>query len=168
MFAMSTPLIIIRGNSASGKTTLAHALQQQLGPHAFLISQDVIRRETLHVRDTANNPAIGLMAQLALDQRDHATAVILEGILASSRYRAMLLQLRRQFDQTHCYYFDLPRSTTLVRHLTRPQRFQFGPTALNRWWLDHDQLGWLHEHSFTAADTLASELAQIQSDLTVK
>lgn len=68
---MSTPLIIIRGNSASGKTTLAHALQQQLGPNAFLISQDVVRRERLQVRDTANNPAIGLMAQLALDQRDH-------------------------------------------------------------------------------------------------
>lgn len=36
---------MIRGNSGSGKTTVAKKLQHQLGPNTMVISQDVIRRE---------------------------------------------------------------------------------------------------------------------------
>ena len=44
-------LIIIRGNSASGKTTTARALQQKLGQNTMVISQDMVRREILRVKD---------------------------------------------------------------------------------------------------------------------
>lgn len=38
-------LIIIRGNSGSGKTTVARALQRRFGDYSMLISQDMVRRE---------------------------------------------------------------------------------------------------------------------------
>ena len=40
-------LIILRGNSGSGKTTIAKELQRKFGENTMLISQDVIRREML-------------------------------------------------------------------------------------------------------------------------
>lgn len=37
-------IIILRGNSGSGKTTIAKELQKQFGRNTMLISQDGIRR----------------------------------------------------------------------------------------------------------------------------
>ena len=47
---MST-LIILRGNSGSGKTSAAQELQKKLGRNTLVISQDSIRREMLWVPD---------------------------------------------------------------------------------------------------------------------
>lgn len=49
---MESVLVVLRGNSGSGKTTIAKSLQEKLGARTMLISQDVIRREILKVRDT--------------------------------------------------------------------------------------------------------------------
>jgi len=38
-------LIILRGNSGSGKTSVAKALQQKFGPNTMLISHDMIRMQ---------------------------------------------------------------------------------------------------------------------------
>ena len=40
-------LIILRGNSGSGKTTGAKELQKRFGRNTMLISQDVVRRDML-------------------------------------------------------------------------------------------------------------------------
>lgn len=46
-----TKLIILRGNSGSGKTTTAKNLKQALSPkQSLLISQDVVRREWLFLK----------------------------------------------------------------------------------------------------------------------
>ena len=43
-------LIMLRGNSGSGKTTIAKELQKHFGRNTMLISQDVIRRDMLWVK----------------------------------------------------------------------------------------------------------------------
>lgn len=48
-------LIILRGNSESGKTTVAKDLQQLFDQNTMPISQDVIRRDILKVKDGENN-----------------------------------------------------------------------------------------------------------------
>lgn len=57
-------LIIIRGNSGSGKTTVAKALQRKFGPNTLLLSQDVVRRNMLMARDGADNTALPLLVEL--------------------------------------------------------------------------------------------------------
>ncbi len=57
-------LIILRGNSGSGKTTVAKELQKRFGRNTMLISQDNIRREMLNVEDGKDTKAIPLMKQL--------------------------------------------------------------------------------------------------------
>ena len=44
-------IIILRGNSGSGKTTTAKRLQKKLGHGTMFVSQDVVRREILYVKD---------------------------------------------------------------------------------------------------------------------
>ena len=50
-------LIILRGNSGSGKTTVAKELQGLFGRNTMLISQDVVRRDMLGVKDDRNRKA---------------------------------------------------------------------------------------------------------------
>ena len=74
-------LIILRGNSGSGKTTIAKELQRKFGRNTMLISQDVIRREMLRVKDGENTPALPLMKELLIYGSNHSDIVILEGIM---------------------------------------------------------------------------------------
>lgn len=51
-------LIILRGNSGSGKTTVAKELQKKFGYNTMLISQDEIRRNILWVKDGIDTKAL--------------------------------------------------------------------------------------------------------------
>ena len=79
-------LIILRGNSGSGKTTVARALQRKFGRNTMVISQDIIRREMLWVQDYEGNPATALMAILLKYGQENSEITILEGILYSDIY----------------------------------------------------------------------------------
>lgn len=74
-------LVIIRGNSGSGKTTVAKALQHELGHNVMVISQDVVRREMLRVKDGAGTKALPLLSELLMYGKNNYETVILEGIL---------------------------------------------------------------------------------------
>ena len=65
-------LIILRGNSGSGKTTIAKELQQRFGRNTMLISQDVIRRDMLRVKDGENTLALPLMKELLVYGSSHS------------------------------------------------------------------------------------------------
>ena len=57
-------LIILRGNSGSGKTTIGKRLQSEFGKNTMLISQDVIRRDMLKVSDGLDTLCLPLMKEL--------------------------------------------------------------------------------------------------------
>lgn len=76
-------LIVLRGNSGSGKTTVAKELQKVLGSNTMLISQDVIRRDMLNVKDGKDTLAIPLLMELLRYGRNNSEVVILEGILVA-------------------------------------------------------------------------------------
>lgn len=63
-------LIILRGNSGSGKTTVAKELQKKFGYNTMLISQDEIRRNILWVKDGIDTKALPLMIELLSDDED--------------------------------------------------------------------------------------------------
>lgn len=80
---MTDTIVIIRGNSGSGKTTVAKELCEKLGADCMLLSQDVIRREILHTNDGVDNVAIELLSKLVLFGKEYSNIVVLEGILNS-------------------------------------------------------------------------------------
>ena len=139
---MNSRLIILRGNSGSGKTTVAKILQKELGYGTMLVSQDVIRREILRVRDEESNPAIQLIYDLCMYGNKVGYTVILEGILSTKKYGAMVKNLLNDFNgQKNIYYFDIPFNETVRRHATKSNSHEFGKVEMKKWWKDKDFLG---------------------------
>lgn len=137
----SHPLIILRGNSGCGKTSTARLLQRQLGYGTMLVSQDVVRREMLRVKDIENNPAIQLIYDLCMYGNNVGYTVILEGILSNKKYGAMLHRLLDDFQgEKLIYYFDVSFEETVRRHATKPNAHEFGESEMRQWWKDQDVL----------------------------
>ncbi|WLR42097.1 kinase [Bacillus carboniphilus] len=139
---MESSLIIIRGNSGSGKTTTAKSLQDHLGNGTLLVSQDVVRREMLKVHDREGNLSINLIEQIAKYGIGRCEYVIVEGILYKNRYGEMLNNLINLFNQkAYIYYFDLPFEETVLRHNGSSKKMEFGEESLHAWWTPNDHLG---------------------------
>lgn len=139
-------LIILRGNSGSGKTTTGKALQRKFGQGTMLISQDVVRREMLFVKDGPNPEASQLLLELALYGKSNCNIVILEGILNSKWYKNLFENLLDKFkDRIFAYYFDIPFKETLNRHQQKPNSHEFGEKEMRRWWNEKDLLDFIPE-----------------------
>ncbi|MDF2606850.1 MAG: hypothetical protein K0S34_1045 [Bacillales bacterium] len=139
---MESKLIIIRGNSRSGKTTIAKSLQNHLGNGTLMVSQDTVRRDMLKVHDRDGNLSIDLIRQIAEYGKGKCEFVIVEGILYKNRYGEMLNKLIEFFNhKVHIYYYDLPFEETVLRHNDSPKKMEFGEDSLRSWWIPNDYLG---------------------------
>lgn len=155
-------LIILRGNSGSGKTTVAKELQKRFGNNTMLISQDVIRRDILKVKDGENTLAIPLMKELLIYGNTHSAIVILEGIMYADWYRPLFeLAVQLYGANVYAYYFDIPFEETLRRHLTKPNCGSFGEKDMRRWWREKDLSDVLNEVSITDEKDLESIVTDI-------
>ena len=146
-------LIILRGNSGSGKTTVAKALQKKLGRNTMLISQDEVRRNMLWVDDGIDTKALPLMAELLRYGREHSEFSILEGIMYDELYGS----------NVYAYYFDLSFEETVRRHNTRNR--EFGEKDMRRWWREKDFSSVLREQAITCEMDTDSIVEKIYSDL---
>lgn len=140
-------LILIRGNSASGKTSLAEALRHHWGDRALVIKQDLVRRELLHAGDQPGSPAVSLIETLARFGQHHYDIVIIEGILRRDVYGSMLQRVEATFTHAFVYYLNVPFAQT-CRHDAQ-KAVSFGAAQLHRWWREADTL--------TPADHLLTE-----------
>ena len=155
-------LIILRGNSGSGKTTIAKELQNRFGSNTMLISQDVIRRDILKVKDGENSLAIPLMKELLIYRNTHSNVVILEGIMYADWYKPLFELAVQLYDtEIYAYYFDLPFEETLKRHQTKPNCHEFGEEAMRRWWREKDFSDILNEVSITSEKDIESIVKDI-------
>ena len=156
---MTQKLLILRGNSGSGKTTIAQQIRDQWGGKVMFLQQDVLRRDILKVEDKAGNPVIGLVEQLALYGKSQGYDVLIEGIFAEAKYGEMLRKLIAEFDESHVYYLEVPFEETLRRHDGRAVRSEFGEKEMREWWLEKDYLNVPQEQVLTH-DVSARELAE--------
>ncbi len=163
---MASKLIIIRGNSGSGKTTVARRVQRELGKGTMLVPQDTLRREIVWVRDGADNPSIELIKRTVLYGKEIGYNVILEGILAKKFHDSMINELIEEFaGNVHAYYFDLSFDETLRRHATKPNAQDFGEVEMREWWNEKDYLGIPHEQKVAAQESEDEIVARIINDI---
>ncbi len=134
-------LVIIRGNSGSGKTTLAKALQHKLGHNIMVISQDVIRRDILRVKDGEDTKALPLLSELLVYGKNNCDVVILEGILYSKWYMPLFKLAKKLFkNNILAFYYDLTFEETLIRHNTKHNKDDFGKEEMEKWWHKKDYI----------------------------
>lgn len=144
---MQTKLIIIRGNSGSGKSTVARLVREKLGENTMLVPQDIVRREMLYVKDRLGNPAINLISKIALYGKEVGYNVVLEGILSKKLYGNMLKNLISEYrDNVYVFYMDVSFAETLRRHDTKPKRHEYGEEKMKEWWLEKDYLSMSNEY----------------------
>lgn len=135
-------LIVLRGNAASGKSTLAAALQRALGPGTANIEQDHFRRVILREHDVPDGENIGLIAHTVRYCASIGNNVIVEGILLAKHYRDMLREiLTDHHGPTHVFYLDVPLEETLRRHATRPLGAHVSADKFREWYVQSDTLG---------------------------
>ncbi|WP_091252423.1 AAA family ATPase [Micromonospora matsumotoense] len=136
-------LVIIRGNSGSGKTTTAREVRRRFGRGAALLEQDYLRRTVLREHDSAHiDPVaptfITTTVRTALDLGYH---VVLEGILHTERYAVVLHQL---IDDHHgpvaVFYLDVSFDETVRRHLSRDEPIPVTPDEMRTWYTHRDLL----------------------------
>lgn len=163
---MDSKLIIIRGNSGSGKTSVAKSLRQELGRGTMLIQQDVVRRDMLYIQgDAPGNHSVNLIHDLALYGKSIGFTVIIEGILQISTHGDMLRELAQQFKYSYAYYFGISFHETLRRHATKPNASEFGEKEMRDWWREKDYLNIEPERILTDDMKAGEVLEMILSDV---
>lgn len=136
-------LIIIRGNSGSGKSTVAKRIRQEFKHHkTALIEQDNFRRHILGEIGRGGDDTIALIELVTRFALDNNYLTIVEGILSSQYYGEMLKRLVAiNPKKTHVFYMDISLEETLRRHETKPNRNDFGEAEMRKWYQEKDLLG---------------------------
>lgn len=161
-----TKIIILRGNSGSGKTTVARSLQKKIGKGTLLVSQDVIRREVLYVNDGFDTKALPFLIELVKYGKENCDVVILEGILKAEWYRELFEEIKKEFGQEiYAYYYEIPFEETLKRHQTKPNCNEFGEEEMKRWWNEKDYIGTIPEKIITKEYSLNKTVDMIFQDV---
>lgn len=159
-------LIILRGNSGSGKTTVSKELQKKFGRNTMLISHDVIRMEILFAKD---EEALPLITSLLKYGRKNSEITILEGILDSEQYRPLFETAVSEYGENiFAYYYDLPFEETLLRHETKPNRSDFGEEDMRRWWNEKDYIGIIPEKIITKDMSFSETVDMIFNDVSAE
>jgi len=136
-----TRLIVLRGNSASGKSSVAAGLRDRFGRGLAIVGQDNLRRIVLRERDRPGGANIGLIDTVARYALDAGYHVVLEGILYADRYGDMLARLRADHrGPTHGYYLHVPFEHTVARHATKPIADEVSERDLRDWYRELDLL----------------------------
>jgi len=159
-------LVVLRGNSGSGKSTTAQEVRRRVGRGVAWVEQDYLRRILLREHDRSGAPNVGLIDQTARYALDHGYHVILEGILYSPTYGAMVRQLiADHVGLTGVYYFQLSFDETVRRHATRPLAKVVTPEQMREWYEDCDLLGVPGEQVIDKTSSLDETVERIIGDL---
>ncbi|CAM5486826.1 hypothetical protein GCM10010329_68330 [Streptomyces spiroverticillatus] len=160
-----TRLIVVRGNSASGKSSVAAGLRERFGRNLAVVGQDNLRRTVLREHDRPGGANIGLIDLTARYALDHGFHVVVEGILYADRYAPMLQNLvHAHRGVSRCYYLDVPYEQTLLRHASKPDAEylrQVTPDHLRSWYRERDLLPGALETVIDAASTLTDTVTRI-------
>jgi predicted kinase len=158
----STILLVIRGNSGSGKSSVAKAVRLAYGRGCALVEQDHLRRIILRERDDPGGLAPAFIDHTARYLLDNGYHVVLEGILLERKYGAVVRALLAAHRGTSSvFYLDIPFEETVRRHATRPQASEFTADQMRGWYTERDLLGVDGEHVIGPESAFADTVALI-------
>jgi len=162
----SSRLIVIRGSSGSGKSSVAAAIRASRPDRTVaVVGQDVMRREVLGTGDDVDGHATALIDLTTRFALARGFDVVLEGILNADWYRETLLRLmddRRGISR--CYLYDLSLDETVRRHASKPVAHVFGEAEMRKWWRGCQPVEGLDEAIVTESEILESTVTRVLDD----
>ena len=160
-------LVILRGNSASGKSTVARRVQRSLPRGSVaVIGQDHLRRELLWEHDVAGGETAGLILATARHCLGIGRITVVEGIFGSERYDDMFEEMLADHEGSCLvYYLDVSLEETLRRHAGKSIGGEVPASEVASWYREHDVLGTPGEQvlgeEFSEDDMVARVLADL-------
>ncbi|MFC5144634.1 AAA family ATPase [Streptomyces aureoversilis] len=165
MRTANTRLMVLRGNSGSGKTTTARAVRERYGNGLAIVSQDTVRRKILceaHGPVRATPGLIGVITRQCLDEGFH---VFLEGIFSAARWGELLHRLAADHrGKSRFFCFDLTFAETLRRHATRPEASEFSESTMQDWYQPADLLDGVAETLIKQGSTLEETVRTVMTE----
>jgi predicted kinase len=137
-------LVILRGNSGSGKSTVAKKVRQRYGRGVALIEQDYLRREVLREHGSSSTPTVapGFITTVTRAALEAGYHVVLEGILHTGQYGTPLYKLITGHPgPAHVFWMDVGFDETLRRHAGRPELAHVTAEMMRSWYTELDLLG---------------------------
>lgn len=158
-------LIVVRSNSASGKSSVAAGLREKFGRNLAIVDQDNLCRTVLCERDRPGGANIGLIDLTARYALDHGFHAVVEGNLRAGRCGTMLQGLvRAHRGVSRCHYLHVPYAETVLRHATKPDAQYLKHVTADRlrdWYREKGLLPEAPETVIDAAGTLDDTIRQI-------
>jgi len=160
----ATRLVVLRGNSASGKSAAAAEIRARYGRGLAIVGQDNLRRVVLRERDVPGGANVGLIDLTARYALDHGYHVIVEGILYAAHYGGMLTALGADHRGRSCfYYLDVSFEETVRRHAGKVQASDYGRTEMSGWYRERDLLPEVTEEVFTEDMSLDAMVGRVMA-----
>jgi adenylate kinase family enzyme len=141
-------LIILRGNSGSGKSTVAKALFEQATKPTVLVEQDHYRFIFKPAGGTLNSKSIHKMIKAnVLTALEDDYDVILEGIFTVKSWKVIFDEIFEEHpDQNFIFCFDISFDETIKRHRTKPNKNEWSEADMKDWYNPNDVMGYEFEH----------------------
>jgi len=160
-------LIIIRGNSGSGKSVVAERLREIFEGKVAIVGLDTLRRTVLMETDSLENTdIIGLLEQTVTYCLDKGYLVIVEGILSKPKYGDTLIKLMDSAPcKSHVFYIDISIEETLRRHKTKPIASEVTEEKLRSWYQPKNYLDVPNEIIINETSTLEEIVKLIQESV---
>ena len=154
-------LVVLRGNSGSGKSTVAAMLQEALDGPTAILSQDYFRRSVYREREQESLAHADLLEAAAAHCLRAGHHVILEGIFNVGRYSAMLERTAARSSDSRFFAYDLTFDETVRRHAMRPQAASFTVDEMRSWYHGWQPLPFVQEERIEAAESAGQIVARI-------
>jgi predicted kinase len=164
LFYMSK-LVILRGNSGSGKSTVAKVLFEQAKKPTVLIEQDYYRFIFKPAGGKLNSKTIHKMIKAnVLTALEDNYDVILEGIFNMHASQETFKEtFAAHKTQNYIFTFDISFEETLRRHRTKSNKDEWSESDMKDWYHPKDFMGYKFEYIIDEKLSQSDTIRTIQS-----
>lgn len=128
-------LIVIRGPSGAGKSTVSQKVFKRSSRPTLLVSEDRMRKMFSDHHIAGHDAARELATESVLLGLRNGYDVIYEGILNIKTHRKQFEDIFATHPkENYFFYLEASFDETVKRHKTRPEKSEFTPKAMEKWW----------------------------------
>jgi predicted kinase len=158
-------LIILRGNSGSGKSTVAKSIAQSADHKIAIIDADAYRVDMLFPKPIHKDDFAELMQHNVLYCLNKGYDVIWDSIFhANDRNREYLGNVLKNLHPADNFIFNFKTSfeETALRHATRHKSNDFDIDAMKEWYQPNEELGYDFEYTIPESSSLNETVSFIK------